>query len=82
MEKLKEFALGEEAFYNFMYALVPFDLTYGNKLLSHINNKKYKITLISDVKNLETYKCLNHAKDIDESREIMFEHEELDFEKD
>lgn len=40
LEKLKEFVLSEDVFYRFMYCLVPFDLTYGNKLLSHINIKK------------------------------------------
>lgn len=54
MEKLKEFIMSEECFSKFMYCLVPFDQTYGNKLLSHINNKKYKVTLVSDVKNMET----------------------------
>jgi len=77
--KLIEIVFSEESVSNLLKSQGPLDLKSSEKTIAHINNKKYKITMTSDIKNFENYRTLNHTAV--NNKDDKIEVEELDIDK-
>ena len=51
--KLIELIQNEDTMSAFIKSLGSLDFSHSNQILASLNNKKYKVTLTSDIKNFE-----------------------------